>query len=255
MSAQSLREMVYAPVGRRIKDLPTRLRPREEMERVGAENASERVLLAVLLRSGVKGVSVTDLAEGLLHDYGSLCAISRASLEELAARKGMGRVRAQVLKAALELAQRMSEEEAPAKPSISTPGDAARILRQRAAAREEEAFWVLMLDSKNRMARPPVEVSRGVLDASLVHPREVFREAIRASCAAVLLVHNHPSGDPTPSAEDIRITKQLVEAGRIVDIHVLDHVILGRRHEQGGDDFVSICETGLVDFQIREMRR
>ena len=122
------------------------------------------------------------------------------------------------------------------------------VMRERLRSREEEAFWVLMLDVKNRMLRQPVEVTKGLLDASLVHPREVFREAIRSTSAAVVLVHNHPSGDPTPSAEDVRITKQLVDAGRIVDIHVLDHVILGQADSQGSPGYFSLSESGLVDF-------
>ena len=254
MTARSVGELAYSPASRRVKDLPCRLRPREELDRVGAENVSDIVLLSVLLRGGVRGLSVVDLAEELLREYGSLDALAKASIEELAARRGMGRVKAQVLKAALELAQCLAEEHGPARQPVKGPHDAAKVLRQRARTREEEAFWVLMLDAKNRLIRAPLEISRGLLDASLVHPREVFREAIRSSSAAVILVHNHPSGDPTPSAEDIRVTKQLVEAGRIVDIQVLDHVILGRRHTDGTDDFISLCEAGVVDFSNRERR-
>ncbi len=252
--AESVRELMYAPVSRRIKDLPNRLRPREELDRVGAEHVSDSVLLAVLLRGGVRGLSVVELAEGLLQEYGSLGALAKVSVEELSARRGMGRVKAQVLKAALELAQRLVEEEGPDRPLVNSPQAAARILGQRARNREAEAFWIMLLDAKNRLVRPPVEVSRGVLDASLVHPREVFREAVRSSSAAIILLHNHPSGDPTPSVEDIRITKQLVEAGRIVDIQVLDHVIIGRRHEDSGSDYMSLCEAGVVDFSVRERR-
>ena len=118
--------------------------------------------------------------------------------------------------------------------------------------REEESFWVLLLDGKNRLMKAPIEVTRGLLDASLVHPREVFKEAIRSASAAVVLAHNHPSGDPNPSAEDIRITKQLVEAGRIVDIQVLDHVVLGRQSGAGSADFFSFREAGIVEFRSKD---
>lgn len=238
----------YGEERARIRDLPVRLRPREEMDRFGAESVSDRTLLAILLRHGVHGMSVLDVADHLLRHYGSLQAVARASVDELARRPGMGRVKAQVLKAAVELAHRLLDEGAAERPQIRTPEDAARVLQSRAALREEEAFWVLMLDTKNRLLRSPMEVSRGVLDASLVHPREVFREAIRASCAAVILVHNHPSGDPSPSPEDVRITKQLVEAGRIVDIKVLDHVIVGRTLRDGNPAHTSLRELGVINF-------
>ncbi len=232
----------------RICDMPSRLRPREEMERFGAENISDRALLAILLRHGVHGMSVLEVADRLLQYYGSLGSLARASTDDLAARPGMGRVKAQIVKAALELAHRLAEERAAERPQIREPRDAAVLLGARACSREEEAFWVLMLDTKNRLVRPPMEISRGVLDASLVHPREVFREAIRSSCASVILAHNHPSGDPAPSPEDIRITKQLVEAGRIVDIQVLDHVIVGRASGPNAPAHVSLRELGVVEF-------
>lgn len=239
---------LYEQSAARIRDLPSRLRPREEMERFGAENISDRALLAILLRHGVRGMSVLDVADRLLQHYGSLSGLARASINDLAACPGMGRVKAQIVKAALELAHRLSEEQVAARPQIKTPLDAVRLLKARAQAREGESFWVLMLDTKNRLARPPLEISRGVLDSSLVHPREVFREAIRSSCASVILVHNHPSGDPTPSPEDVRITKQLVEAGRIVDINVLDHVIVGRALSAERTEHVSLRESGVLEF-------
>jgi DNA repair protein RadC len=239
---------VYAIPSRRVADLPSRQRPREQFERVGAENVSDEVLLAILLRSGVRGLSVVELAQALLAEYGSLTALSRASVQDLRRLRGVGKVKAQVLKAALELAQRLAEESRPAAHAVKTPEDAAGVLREKARVREEEAFWVLLLDAKNRLRREPVEITRGLLDASLVHPREVFKEAIRTSCAAVVLAHNHPSGDPTPSAEDIRITRQLVDAGGIVDIRVLDHIILGRARAGEARDFVSLREAGVVSF-------
>lgn len=247
--AKAEREAVYDGAPRRVKDLPSRLRPRELFDRFGAESVSESVLLALLLRSGVKGVNVVDVAERLLEEYGSLTALAQVSVDELARWKGVGRVKAQIIRAALELARRLGDEKAPSRDMIRSPADAARVLRQHARVREQEAFWVLLLDTKCRLKRPPIEVTKGLLDASLVHPREVFKEAIRASSAAVVVVHNHPSGDPTPSAEDIHISKQLVQAGHVVDIKVLDHVILGLGDEGRETDHVSLRESGLVDFE------
>ena len=136
----------------------------------------------------------------------------------------------------------------PAQPLVRTPEDAARLVRDRARTCEGEVFWTLLLDKKYKLRRPPVEITKGILDTSLVHPREVFKEAIRSSSAAIVVLHNHPSGDVTPSAEDLRITRQLVEAGKIVDIEVLDHVILGRASIGQEKDFLSVRESGLVKF-------
>lgn len=217
------------------------------MSRLGVENVSEEVLLAVLLRNGIRAINVCELARSILIGYGSLSELARASVEELAGISGLGNAKAQILKAALELARRLSDESLPDRPAIRTPENVAALLREKVRVLEREIFWVLMLDAKNRLKGPPVEVSRGLLDASLVHPREVFRDAISSASAAVVLAHNHPSGDPAPSAEDIRITKQLIESGKIIDIRVLDHVIVTRPNENAPDHF-SLREQGLVSF-------
>lgn len=232
----------------RVCDIPERLRPREEMERLGAEHVSDDVLLAIILRSGVRGVNVVDLARRILKDYGSLTGLAACSVDELAAMRGMGRVKAQVLMAALEIAKRLNEETAPRRYLVKTPEDAARLLRDKVRTLESEVFWALLLDAKNYLKSKPQDITRGLLDASLVHPREVFREAIRSAAAAVVLAHNHPSGDPAPSTEDVRITKQLIEAGKIVDIKVLDHVILGKLTVGEKKDFFSMREEGVVNF-------
>jgi len=232
----------------RVCDMPARMRPREEMERLGSQHVSEDVLLAIILRSGVRGANVVDVARHLLTRYGSLTGIASVSVKELASERGMGMVKAQVLLAALELARRLAEERTPQRCRIRTPEDAAQLLRDKVRTLDNEIFWVILLDSKNFLKGGVIEITRGLLDANLVHPREVFREAIRGATAAVVLAHNHPSGDPTPSAEDIRITKQLVEAGRIVDIKVLDHVIVGKRTVGGNRDFLSMRESGIVEF-------
>jgi len=236
----------------RVCDMPVRLRPREAVERLGVENVPDQVLLALLLRSGARGMNVVDLAERVLRTYGSLTALSRASVDELTSNRqlrGLGRVKAQMLKAALELARRTAEERRDERGSVvRSPEDAAGILRETAKPLDHERFWTLPLDSKNRLKWGAEEVSRGILDTSLVHPREVFKRAIQWGCAAVVLVHNHPSGDPTPSAEDVRITKQLVQAGQVIGIKVLDHIVLGRPSAERVRDFVSLRESGVVEF-------
>lgn len=245
--AAELREQYYV-FSQPMSAVPEQARPREIFERLGPEAMSDQQLLAIILRSGVRGRSVMDLANGLLHEYGSLQGLAEVSTNDLRAIHGMGPVRSQVVKSALELARRLAVVPTSVAPTVRTPEEAASLLRHEAQTSDVESFWVLLLDRKYKLRRPPVRITRGILDASLVHPREVFKEAIRSSSAAIVLVHNHPSGDPTPSNEDLRITRQLVEAGRVVDIEVLDHVILGRRHGTDGRDFLSLRESGLISF-------
>jgi len=236
-------------VGVPVTDLPASMRPRELVDRYGARNVPTDILLAVLLRSGVRGSNVVALSRSLLRRYGSLTELSRVSVSELASVPGIGPVKARVLKAALELGRRLLEESlASSERPIRTAADAAELLRSEVVGREEETFFILLLDTKNRPKRPPVEVSRGILDSSLVHPREVFREAIRSSASAVILAHNHPSGDPTPSPDDIRVTEQLIRAGRIVQIRVLDHIVMGQSGQGRERDYVSLREAGMVNF-------
>jgi DNA repair protein RadC len=246
-----VKEKIYTIPERplRVRDIPERMRPREVMDRMGAVQVPDDVLIAILLRSGVRGCNVVELADRLLMQYGSLTELSRASVDELAAIHGMGRVKAQVLAAALEIGRRILIEATPEREAIRTPEQAARIIHAKTQGREEESFWVLILDIKNRLKRSPMEISRGLLDASLVHPREVFREAIRASGAAVVIGHNHPSGDTTPSTADLRITRQLIDSGRILNIEVLDHVIVGQCCRGQSLNFMSLREEGIVKFK------
>lgn len=232
----------------RVRDMPERIRPREEMERLGVENVSDDVLLAIILRSGTKGVNVVNLSRGLLRHFGSLTGLAGASLDELKHFKGMGEVKAQTLMAALQIGRNLSEESLPERFRVRSPEDAVRLLKERVRTLDSEVFWSLHLDARNYLKKAPVEVTRGLLDASLVHPREVFRDAVRSATAAIVVAHNHPSGDPAPSAEDIRITRQLVDAGKIVDIKVLDHVIIGKP-SAGERYFLSLREEGVVDFE------
>ena len=233
----------------RAKDLPKALQPREKFDRLGPENLSESDLLALLLRTGTTGLNVVELAETLLMKYGSLSALLRASTAEMQEIHGIGKEKAKILKAALEMGRRLVQENVGENPRITTPEEGAAVLRERARGLDREVFWVLLIDIKNRLMAPPVEVSKGILNSSLVHPREIFKPAIQHSAANIILAHNHPSGDPSPSAQDIRITKKLVDAGKTMEINVLDHLIIGRKTHEGSDDFLSLRESGLVAFE------
>ena len=234
---------------RRMADIPEHMRPREIFDRLGAEHVQDDILLAILIRFGVPGANAAQLARQLLNKYKSLTAIAKCPVEEIVAEmKGIGETKARELKASLELARRMAREGVGRQPLVTSPEDVAAILREDARLLENEVFWVLLLDTRKRMIGSPRKVSEGILDASLVHSREVFKRAVTASAQAVILAHNHPSGDPTPSAEDIKITRRMAEAGRILEIPVLDHVVMGRRRAGEDKDFLSIRESGLVKF-------
>ena len=233
----------------RIKDLPGHRRPRELAMESGVENVPDEVLVAILLRAGIRGQSVIDLARHVLdRHHGSLTRLSKASHDDLRAIKGIGPVKALELQAAFELGLRAAKKDAPLLPLIREPAQVLALLADTAAHLEQEVVWMLPLDQKYRLRRAPVEVTKGILNASLSHPREVFREAIRMAAAAVIIAHNHPSGDPTPSSEDLATTRQLVETGKIVGIQVLDHIILGGNRPPP-PPYVSLRETGLVDFK------
>lgn len=236
----------------RIRDMPARLRPREALERQGVAHVSDEVILAILLRTGSHGLNVVDLAERILLKYGSLTALARASVMELAkdkSFKGLGRVKAQILCSAMDLARRMAEETRDERGGfVKTPDDAANLMRALARGLNHERFWTLNLDTRNRLIGTPCEISRGILDASLVHAREVFKLAIQSGCAALVLAHNHPSGDSSPSAEDLKLTRQLIQAGQVIGIKVMDHIIIGRRHGALSRDYLSLRESGLVTF-------
>ena len=241
---------VYPAEAPRIRDLPAAMQPREVLETRGAEAVEEDVLLAVLLRTGLPHKNVRELAREILTRYQSLAELSRASLQELTRIKGIGKVKALTLMAAFEFGRRVRDVGLEDSPLVRTPQDVAKLLRSPVDAAEVEMFWMLPLNKKNRMiTKAPVQVTKGVLDASLIHQREVFLQAIRANSSAVVLAHNHPSGDPAPSAEDLAITRQMVASGRIIGIRVLDHVILGRPGGEGRPGYFSVREAGLVDFE------
>lgn len=242
-------EYSTASRSRTVKELPAQMQPRESFDRLGAEHVPDSVLLAILIRSGVPGQNVSELAQQMLIHYGSLTAMARASAKDIQQFKGVGPVTAQLLKAALELAQRLTRESVGERPLVTTPEQAAAVLRERARVLQHEVFWALMLDTKNRLVGEPEKISEGTLNSSLVHPRELFKKAVERSCAAIILAHNHPSGDPSPSAEDIKVTKQLVGAGEVMGIKVLDHIVIGHRKYHNSTDFLSLREAGLVEFR------
>ena len=225
-----------------IREMPEGERPRERLARLGAEALGDVELIAILLRTGMKGSSAVQVAQELLCRH-SLEELVSAPVEQLAKTKGIGKTKAIQLKAAFELAKRLSR---PCERTlINAPSDAAAAVRDQLQHLDREEFRVVLLTTKNTLIRV-AKVSRGSLNASIVEPREVFKDAIAASAAGMILVHNHPSGDPTPSSEDIAVTKRLVKAGELLGIAVHDHIILGRRTPNRPQDFVSLKELGLI---------
>lgn len=228
-----------------IREMAPSERPRERLWDRGAEALADAELTAILLRTGFKGTSALQLAQQLLKRHGGLDGIARLPVEVLAAEKGVGRAKAVQLKAAFELARRLKTQARDRQPVISTPAEAANEVREELRLLDRESFRVLLLNTKNGLIKT-TEVSLGSLNASIVEPREVFKDAISASAAAMILAHNHPSGDPTPSAEDVAITKRLVKAGELLNIAVLDHIILGHKTAGRDQDFTSLKELGLM---------
>jgi DNA repair protein RadC len=226
-----------------IRDMPDTERPRERLVQCGPESLRNGELIAILLRTGTKGASAVHIAEQLLKEFGSLDRLARASLDELRRVKGVGRDKAIALKSAFTLAQRLVKELQRETPMLDTPERIADLLREENRFHEVEHFQVVLLNTRRKLIRVE-HISQGTLDTILVHPREVFRLAISANASAVVLVHNHPSGDPTPSETDIKVTRDLIRAGQLLKIEVLDHVILGRRTENRERDYVSLRELG-----------
>jgi DNA repair protein RadC len=203
-------------------------RPRERLEAVGPEALSDAELVALLLRTGARGADSHSVAARLLERPGGLLGLARASRRELAAMPGVGPAKQATLRAAFELGRRLAAGRLAPGASLRGPADVFRHFHPTLRDAPHERFLVLLLDGRHRLLRHEM-VSQGTLTASLVHPREVFRPALRESAAALLLVHNHPSGDPTPSAEDREVTARLVRAGDLLGIPVLDHVVVAER--------------------------
>ena len=211
-----------------IHDLPTSERPRERLQKFGAEALSAQELLALILGRGIAGESVMVTAQRLLSQFGSLKGIANASVEELAQVRGIGVAKTSQIKAAFELTNRLeSYAESGDKPLVKTPEDVAGLVRSRLKGKKREYFLALLLDTRNKLIRV-AEISVGSLDSSVVHPREVFKEAVLASAASVIFVHNHPSGDPEASEDDIKLSKRLVEAGELMGMMVLNELWYGQ---------------------------
>jgi DNA repair protein RadC len=228
----------------RLKDQPVSERPRERLAALGANALRPAELIAILLRTGLKGANVVVVAEQLLAKYAnSLHALALASVDDLRTVKGIGRDKAVTLVAGFKLAELMAKELCNESPVLDNPEEIVRLMRAAGQAREGETLKVLLLNTRRRLIRV-AEGPDGTLDTILVHPREVFRSAIAANAAAIVLVHNHPSGDPTPSEADIKVTRDLIRAGQLLKIEVLDHVIIGRATPERPKDYASLRELG-----------
>ncbi|MCL5098160.1 MAG: DNA repair protein RadC [Candidatus Omnitrophica bacterium] len=227
----------------RIKDLPDQERPRERLVELGAAALRNADLIAILIRTGTMGCSAVQVAEQLLQKFGTLDALARASLPELQSVKGIGRDKAIALKSAFTLASRMAQEMRANSPLLDHPDLIADLLREENRFFQVEQFQVVLLNTRRRLISV-AKVSQGTLDTILVHPREVFKPAITANASAIVLVHNHPSGDPAPSEADIKVTRDLIRAGQLLKIEVLDHIILGARTSDHAKDYASLRELG-----------
>jgi len=222
-----------------IHDLPVAERPRERLQKLGTDALSAQEILALLLGRGIAGESVMITAQRLLSQFGNLKGIASASLEEMTQVKGIGIAKASQIKAAFELANRLeNHQESGDKLVVKEPEDVLRFVQNRLKDKKKEYFLALLLDTRSQLIRV-AEISVGSLDSSIVHPREVFKEAVAASAASVIFAHNHPSGDPTASEDDIELTKRLTKAGEIMGIDVLDHIITGDKK------YLSLKREGL----------
>ena len=223
----------------KISGWPKKERPRERLLQHGPEPLSESELLGILLGKGTRKKTAIDLARELLEQHGSLQKLFSRSPSELMKVKGIGFAKAAILSAAFELVRRTQSQGDVPTPSFKRSSDVANHYLPLMRDLRKEVFRVLLLNRANRLIRE-VTVSEGTLEASIVHPRDVFREALLEPAAGIILIHNHPSGNPTPSEEDLRITKQLVDAGRLLGIKVYDHIILA------GQTYRSLADEGLI---------
>lgn len=222
-----------------IREWPLEDRPRERLYHKGAESLADAELLAIQLGTGVPGQSAMDVARELLARYGSLSELASRSVSELAGLPGLGRVKAVRLAATFELTRRLRSRNGLGRVVLSSPDQVFARYGPLMEDLKKEVFRVVLLDAQNGLLRDVV-VSEGTLSASLVHPREVFKPAILESAASLILLHNHPSGDPTPSREDLRLTRQLVDCSKLLDLRIHDHVIIGRER------FASLAQRGAL---------
>ncbi len=229
--------------GGRLTDQPVAERPRERLIECGAEALSPAELIAILVRTGTRGTNALDIGRQLLRKYGSVGALAQASVEDLSVVRGIGRAKAVTLVAAFALARTLTQELQREQPLLDNPEAVVRLLRDQNRTRNVETVEIVLLNTRRHLIRIE-QVSQGTLDTILVHPREVFKSAITASAAAIVLVHNHPSGDPTPSEADIKVTREIIRAGKVLKIDVLDHLILGRATPERPKDYASLRELG-----------
>lgn len=222
----------------RITDLAESERPRERLAHLGPQALTTAELIGILLRVGVSGENAVQVGQRLLNTFGGISGLHRAAFDEVCNQRGLGQAKAAQIKAALELGHRLSLESPEDRKAIHSPGEAADLVKYEMSALEQEELWVMLLDTRNRVLRIDT-IYRGSLNSSQVRVGELFKNAIRRTAAAIIVVHNHPSGDPTPSPDDVAVTRAIVQAGKLLDIEVLDHLIIG------GGRYVSLKERGL----------
>jgi DNA repair protein RadC len=222
----------------RLKELPPDSQPRERLRDSGAAALADAELLAILLRVGVAGTNVLQLAQELLVEHGGWAGLQRADYAELCRRRGVGEAKAAALKAAIEIGRRLLITGADERPQIKSPADVASLLMVEMSHLDQEHLRTVLLDTKNRVQQIST-IYVGSVNTAVLRVGEVFRDAVRKNSTAMIVVHNHPSGDPTPSPEDILVTRQIVEAGKLLDIDILDHLVIGRGR------YVSMRERGL----------
>ncbi|MFD2926112.1 RadC family protein [Halobacillus naozhouensis] len=222
-----------------IKDVPKQDRPRERLIELGAAQLSNQELLAILLGSGTKQESVTSLAQRLLIHFEGVILLKDATIEELTAIRGIGAAKAVLILSAIELGRRIQQMKPVERYMIRSPEDGADFVMEEMRELKQEHFIVLFLNTKNQVLHRQT-IFIGSLNASIVHPREVFKEAVKRSAASIICAHNHPSGDPTPSQEDIHVTRRLQECGKMIGIELLDHLVIGDRK------FISLKEKGYL---------
>lgn len=223
----------------RITDLASSDRPRERLANLGPQALNTAELLAILLRVGVQGENAVQVGERILQKFGGLAGLQRASISEIITVRGLGEAKAATLKAAIELGRRLAIETPEHHPTVNSPADAAALVQYEMSGLEQEHLRVLLLDTRNHVI-DIVEIYRGSLNASMVRVGEIFKPAVRQLAAGIIIVHNHPSGDPTPSSDDVAVTKAVIESGHLLDIDVLDHLIIGH------GKFISLKEQGFA---------
>jgi DNA repair protein RadC len=222
-----------------IRDLPADERPRERMEKYGPEALSNAELLAIVLRVGGRGESAVRLAERMLSEFRGLVGVSKARLAQLAGLPGIGLAKAAQVKAAFELGRRLAGSSGEARRVVQNAADAAAVVMEDLRYRDQECLAAIFLDVRNQVIHHRI-ITVGTLTGSPAHPREIFREALAHGCASLIVCHNHPSGDPTPSGEDLALTARLVKAGEVMGVPVIDHIIVGDGR------FVSLKQTGKM---------